>query len=68
MSNGFRGKIGNGLIEGHNEFLKDQLVDAQQSLFFARSVKEMQFLQNRINYLKQRLNEVKLGSNRRKRR
>ena len=43
---------GNRLISEHNQFLQEQLIDAQQSLFFARSVKEAKFLQSRINYLK----------------
>jgi hypothetical protein len=59
MSNEFRtnGKMtnGNGLITAHNQFLQEQLIDAQQSLFFARSVKEAKFLQNRIDYLKETL-------------
>ncbi len=62
MSNGFRSRMsGNGMIEVHNQFLQEQLADAQQSLFFAKSVREMQFLQSRINYLKQRINEGKKG-------
>ncbi|MEK6909584.1 MAG: hypothetical protein AABW61_00735 [Candidatus Aenigmatarchaeota archaeon] len=55
MSNGFKiSKMTNGnrLISEHNYFLQEQLMDAQQSLFFARSVKEAKFLQSRINYLK----------------
>ena len=68
MSNGFRtgnGKITNGnrligrsLITEHNQFLQEQLMDAQQSLFFARSVKEAKFLQNRIDYLKSTLEKI----------
>jgi hypothetical protein len=62
MSNGFRnGKTlsGNGLIGEHNQFLQEQLMEAQQSLFFARSVKEAKFLQNRIDYLKKSLKQIK---------
>lgn len=59
MSNGFRtvnGKTnGSRLVEVHNQFLQEQLMEAQQSLFFARSVKEAKFLQSRINFLKERL-------------
>ncbi len=40
------------LIDRHNDFLQEQLLEAQQALFFAKSVKEAKFLQNRINYLK----------------
>ncbi|MBI2546978.1 MAG: hypothetical protein HYW23_00850 [Candidatus Aenigmarchaeota archaeon] len=62
MSNGFRiSRTGNGtsLIDEHNDFLKEQLMDAQQSLFFAKSVKEAKFLQSRINYLRERLKTKK---------
>ena len=58
-------KVGNArangrfIIDEHNEFLQEQLMESQQSLFFARSVKEAKFLQTRINFLKQRLNGVK---------
>ena len=55
MTNGLRisnGKMGTRLINEHNQFLQEQLMDAQQSLFFARSVKEAKFLQSRIDYLK----------------
>lgn len=54
-------RLGNSsqLINAHNQFLQEQLAEAQHSLFFARSVKEMKFLQSRINFLKQRLNEIK---------
>lgn len=58
MSNGLKiSKVTNGnrLISGHNYFLQEQLMDAQQSLFFARSVKEARFLQSRIDYLKRLL-------------
>jgi len=63
MSNGFRtgnGKMANSnhLISAHNQFLQEQLIDAQQSLFFARSVKEAKFLQSRIEYLKSILKET----------
>lgn len=43
------------------EFFKEQLFDAQQSLFVARSVKEARFLTNRINFLKEQLREVSRG-------
>lgn len=54
MSNGFRtnGKMTTVLLHQHNQFLQEQLMETQQSLFFARSVKEAKFLQSRIDYLK----------------
>ncbi len=74
MSNGFRTGsskmtngnrlIGRSLISTHNLFLQEQLMDAQQSLFFARSVKEAKFLQSRINFLKLRLNDIKTNKRR----
>jgi hypothetical protein len=39
-------------------FFREQLFDAQQSLFVARSVKEAKFLTNRINFLKQQIKEL----------
>ena len=48
---------GNQLINQHNHFLQEQLIEAQQSLFFARSVKEAKFLQSRISYLKEQVNK-----------
>ncbi len=43
------------LIDQHNEYLQEQLMEAQQSLFFAKSVKEAKFLQNRIDFLKKQI-------------
>jgi hypothetical protein len=63
MTNGFRNgnaKIANGLIDEHNQFLQEQLMEAQQSLFFARSVREARFLQTRIDFLKKQLKGTKL--------
>lgn len=55
-------KINNGnrfrLVNEHNHFLQEQLMEAQQSLFFARSVKEARFLQTRIDFLKRQLKET----------
>ncbi len=61
MSNGFKtnGKIANVLIGQHNQFLQEQLMESQQSLFFARSVKEAKFLQSRIEFLKSQLKTTK---------
>ena len=55
------GKISNGshLVDEHNEFLQEQLIENQQALFFARSVKEAKFLQSRITFLKQRVKATK---------
>ncbi|MBI4009917.1 MAG: hypothetical protein HY361_01850 [Candidatus Aenigmarchaeota archaeon] len=47
------------LVAAHNQFLQEMLIETQQSLGFARSVKEMKFLQNKITYLKQRLKGIK---------
>lgn len=38
-------------------FFEEQLFEAKNALFSARSVREVRFLQNRINYLNQRLKE-----------
>lgn len=43
------------LVSEHQQFLEEMLIDAQQSLSLARSVKEAKFIQNKITYLKQRL-------------
>lgn len=48
-------KNNNWLINEHGHFLQEQLIEAQQSLFFARSVKEAKFLQSRIDFLKKQL-------------
>ena len=61
MTNGnriVRPTNGSMLIDRHNDFLQEQLIEAQQSLFFARSVKEAKFLQNRINFLKQQVKTI----------
>ena len=65
MPNGNKFSNGNGtnnnrLIGVHNQFLQEQLMENQQALFFARSVKEAKFLQSRITYLKQRLQEINI--------
>ncbi len=69
MSNGIR--IGNGrlrsdLINEHDHFLQEHLMEAQQSLFFAKSVKEARFLQNRIEFLKRQLKTNKSNNGKRK--
>jgi len=72
MSNGFRTSNGNKitnsnrLVSEHNQFLQEHLMEAQQSLFFARSVKEAKFLQSRISYLKEQLNKSGRYNGRRK--
>jgi hypothetical protein len=40
-------------------FFEQELFRAKQALFTARSVREARFLQNRINYLKKRIEELK---------
>ncbi|MBI2545310.1 MAG: hypothetical protein HYW22_01775 [Candidatus Aenigmarchaeota archaeon] len=47
------------MVEVHNQFLQEQLMEAQQSLFYARSVREAKFLQTKIDFLQQRLKEAK---------
>ena len=47
------------LVSEHNQFLEEMLIDAQQSLAFARSVKEAKFIQSKITYLTERLKRVK---------
>lgn len=61
MPNGTRMNRGR-LVDVHNQFLQEQLMEAQQSLFFARSVKEMKFLQNKIDFLKQRLKDTSVDN------
>jgi hypothetical protein len=38
--------------------LEEELFEAKQALFTARSVKELKFLQNKINYLSKKLREI----------
>jgi len=38
--------------------LEEELFEAKQALFAARSVKELKFLQNKINYLSKKLREL----------
>jgi hypothetical protein len=54
MVNGNRDR----LVNEHQQFLEEMLLDAQQSLAFARSVKEAKFIQNKLVYLKQRLKDM----------
>lgn len=42
-----------------NQFFEEQLFEAKQQLFAARSVREMKFIQERIVYLKKRMKEAK---------
>lgn len=46
------------LVSEHQQFLEEMLLDAQQSLSFARSVKEAKFLHNKMVYLRQKLNDM----------
>ncbi|MBI2543045.1 MAG: hypothetical protein HYW24_02580 [Candidatus Aenigmarchaeota archaeon] len=62
MPNGFKtngNKVNGRILREHDMFLEQQLTEAQQSLFFARSVREVKFLQSRITYLREQLNQVK---------
>ena len=56
-----------GLITAHQQFLEEMLLDTQQSLSFARSVKEAKFLQNKISYLRQQINKANGFANNEKR-
>ena len=40
-------------------FLEEQLYETQQALFSATSVKQIKFLQTKIEYIKQRMRDVK---------
>lgn len=41
------------------DFIQDQLEETTQALFNARSVREIQFLQQKLTYLKKRMRETK---------
>jgi len=41
------------------QFFEEQLFEAKQALFAARTVREMKFIQERIIYLKKRMKENK---------
>jgi hypothetical protein len=41
------------------EFIKEELFKTQQALFNAKSVREIKFLQKKIDYLKTRIKEMK---------
>jgi len=47
------------LENAHQQFLEEMLIDAKQSLTFARSVKEARFIHSKITYLTERLKRVK---------
>ncbi len=40
-------------------FIEQELFDTRQALFSATSVRQVRFLQNKLNYLKQKMREVK---------
>jgi hypothetical protein len=40
------------------EFIEEELFRTQQALFSAKSVKELKFLQNKINYLMEKKKKV----------
>ena len=46
------------LVNEHQRFLEEMLLETQQSLGYARSVKEAKFLQSKLVYLKQRLEDM----------
>jgi hypothetical protein len=39
-------------------FFEEQLCEARQALFEAKTVREIKFLQTKINYLSQKVNEL----------
>ena len=39
-------------------FFQDQLNEAQQNLFYAKSVKQAKFMTGRINFLRQQIKEL----------
>jgi hypothetical protein len=41
------------------EFIREELLRTQQALFNAKSVREIKFLQKKIDYLKARIKEMK---------
>ncbi len=50
---------GSRVVDVHNQFLQEQLMEAQQSLFYARSVRQAKFLQSKIEFLQKRLKDAK---------
>ena len=42
------------------DFIQDQLEETTQALFNARSVREIQFLQQKLTYLKKKMRETKV--------
>jgi len=41
-----------------SRFFEEQLFEAKNALFAATSVKQIKFLQNKINYLKEKVKEL----------
>lgn len=50
---------GKNLVNEHIAFLESELEQAQQNLFFVTSVREVKFLQQKIDYLKKQVKEMK---------
>jgi hypothetical protein len=42
------------------EFIEEELFRTQRALFDAKSVKEIKFLQNKINYLTEKIRKAKI--------
>lgn len=40
-------------------FIEEELFQTKKALFAAKSVKELKFLQNKLNYLMKRIKEIK---------
>ncbi|MEM5773293.1 MAG: hypothetical protein QXL86_03700 [Candidatus Aenigmatarchaeota archaeon] len=43
------------------KFFEEQLYEAKQALFAARTIKQARFLQNRIKFLTEKLKEARRG-------
>jgi len=49
------------MIDGNSRFFEEQLFETKQALFAATTIKQARFLQNKIKYLNQKVNEMKRG-------
>ena len=51
-------KVDERLVNEHQRFLEEMMLETQQSLGYARSVKEAKFLQHKLLYLRQKLKDM----------
>jgi hypothetical protein len=49
------------IMKPEQDVLEEELFEAREALFMARSVKELKFLQNKINYLTKLLEKSNSG-------